>query len=116
MNDGDLCAIQDAVRRLGSRLRGNNVALDAHEQEPGAMANELSWCGVRRRLQALVQEVAEEIHTYPAPITACDAQFNRLLELRRLLPVELARLEVAAGDPAATVEAFIRASPCRAEL
>ena len=58
----------------------------------------------------------EEIRAYPAPIPACDAQFNHLLELRRLLPGELARLEAAACDPAASVEAFVCASPCRAEL
>jgi hypothetical protein len=80
------------------------------------MATELDWSAVRRRLLALVQEVAEEIRSYPAPIPACDAQFNRLLELRRLLPEELARLEAAARNPATTVEAFIRASPCCAEL
>ena len=80
------------------------------------MSSELDWSGVRERLQALMREVAEEIRTYPAPIPACDAQFNRLLELRRLLPEELARLDAAARDPAATVDAFIRASPCGAEL
>jgi hypothetical protein len=80
------------------------------------MSADLDWQGVRRRLLALMREVAEEIRTYPAPIPACDAQFNRLLELRRMLPEELARLEAAASDPAASVEAFVCASPCRAEL
>jgi hypothetical protein len=80
------------------------------------MATERDWSGVRSHLLALMRDVAEEIRTYPAPIPACDAQFNRLLELRRMLPEELARLEAAARDPAATVEAFVHASPCRAEL
>ena len=80
------------------------------------MSADLDWPGVRRRLLALMREVAEEIRAYPAPIPACDAQFNHLLELRRLLPGELARLEAAACDPAASVEAFVCASPCRAEL
>jgi hypothetical protein len=80
------------------------------------MSTELDWSGVRHRLQALMREVAEEIRTYPAPIPACDAQFNRLLELHRLLPEELARLDAAARDPSASVQAFIRASPCGGEL
>jgi hypothetical protein len=81
-----------------------------------SMITELDWPAVRHRLLALMREVAEEIRTYPAPIPACDAQFNHLLELRRVLPAELARLETATQDPAASVEAFVRASPCRAEL
>jgi|SoiMetStandDraft_5_1073268.scaffolds.fasta_scaffold417386_2 hypothetical protein len=76
------------------------------------MSTKLDWPGVRHRLQALMREVGEEISAYPRPITACDAQFNHLLELRRLLPAELARLDVAAADPSANVEDFIRASPC----
>jgi hypothetical protein len=80
------------------------------------MITELDWSGVRCRLQSLARQVAEEIRTYPAPITACDAQFNHLLELRRILPEELARVDAAARDPAASVEAFIEASPCSAEL
>jgi hypothetical protein len=81
-----------------------------------SMSTEQDWPGVRHRLLALLREVTEEIRTYPAPIPACDAQFNHLLELRRVLPEELARLEDAARDPAGSVEAFVRASPCRAEL
>ncbi len=80
------------------------------------MSADPDWSRVRHRLLALMREVAEEIRTYPAPIPACDAQFNHLLELRRLLPGELARLEAAACDPAASVEAFVCVSPCRAEL
>ena len=80
------------------------------------MSTELDWSGVRHRLQALMREVAEQIRTYPAPIPACDAQFNRLLELRRLLPEELARLDAAARDPFTSIEDFIGSSPCGAEL
>ena len=80
------------------------------------MSADPDWSRVGQRLLALMREVAEEIRTYPAPIPACDAQFNHLLELRRLLPGELARLEAAACDPAASVEAFVCVSPCRAEL
>jgi len=80
------------------------------------MSAEVDWAKLRRKLQSLTQEVGEEIRTSPAPIPACDAQFNHLLELRRLLPQELERLEAAARDPAAGVEGFIRSSPCGAQL
>jgi hypothetical protein len=74
------------------------------------------WDGLRQRLEALAASVAAEIRAYPQPITACDAQFNHLLELRRLVPQELQRLEAAAGDPAITLEDFIASSPCADDL
>jgi hypothetical protein len=80
------------------------------------MSTKLDWSDTRRRLLTLMREVGAEISAYPRPITACDAQFNHLLELRRMLPGEVARLEAAAADPSASVEAFIRGSPCRDAL
>ena len=80
------------------------------------MNTELEWHSLRLRLEALKETVAEEIRRYPPPIPACDAQFNRLLELRRLLPRELARLDIAANDKSITIEGFIRSSPCEAAL
>ena len=80
------------------------------------MSTREEWVRLRSRLRALAQHIGEEIRAYPAPIPACDAQFNHLLELRRLLPEELARLDAAACDPAASVEAFLRSSPLSAEL
>jgi hypothetical protein len=74
------------------------------------------WQSLRRTLEALATDVTAEIVAYPRPITACDAQFNHLLELRRLVPQEMQRLEAAADDPGFTVEEFIRASPCAAEI
>jgi hypothetical protein len=74
------------------------------------------WNSLRRRLEALAQSVAAEIQTYPRPITACDAQFNHLLELRRVMPFELERLDIAAADPRSRVEDFVRSSPCQAAL
>ena len=74
------------------------------------------WDSLRLGLEALAESVAAEIHAYPPPITACDAQFNHLLELRRLLPMELQRLEAAANDPTITIEDFIRSSPCGADV
>ena len=80
------------------------------------MNTELEWHSLRLRLEALKEAVAEEIRSYPPPIPACDAQFNRLLELRRLLPQELARLDLAANDQSITIEDFIRSLPCEATL
>ncbi len=39
-----------------------------------------------------MRRVREEIRTYPAPIPACDAQYNFLLEEREALTSELYRL------------------------
>lgn len=51
------------------------------------------------RLEKKRRQVAEEISSYPPPIPACDAQFNYLLEARRGIARELARLEdVRAGS------------------
>ena len=74
------------------------------------------WQSLRRDLEALASDVTAEIVAYPRPITACDAQFNHLLELRRLVPQELQRLEAAAGDPGFTIEEFLRTSACAAEI
>ena len=80
------------------------------------MNTQSEWRSLRLRLEALKETVAEELRSYPPPITACDDQFDRLLELRRLLPRELARLDLAANDKSITIEDFIRSSPCEAVL
>ena len=80
------------------------------------MTTSATWADLRAMLEALQQSVAEEIRTYPFPIPACDAQFNRLLELRRLLPDELARLDVASKDARTSIETFVGTSPCRDEI
>jgi hypothetical protein len=79
------------------------------------MSSGSEWDALRRSLQALTHSVAQEISAYPRPITACDAQFNHLLELRRALPAELARLD-AAVSAGTSVGDFVRASPCAAAL
>jgi hypothetical protein len=75
------------------------------------MSSDLEWRSLRLRLEALKETVAEEIRGYPPSITACDTHFNYLLELRRSLPRELARLDIATGDRSITIEDFIRNSP-----
>ena len=74
------------------------------------------WRAIRLGLEALMHSVGEEIHTYPRPITACDAQFNHLLELRRQIPALLEQLAAAEQDPIMTPAQFIATSPCATEL
>ena len=75
------------------------------------MTDHADWRDVRRHLEGLRDAVAAEIRSSPAPIPACDAQFNHLLERRRSLVQEIARLDEAhrAGDRA--LAEFVRASP-----
>ncbi|MBO0763143.1 MAG: hypothetical protein J2P50_00920 [Hyphomicrobiaceae bacterium] len=80
------------------------------------MSSTEDWTALRRQLQSLAREVGEEVRSYPGPIPACDAQFNHLLDLRRMLPHELERLDAAMSVPGAKIEAFIRSSPCREAL
>jgi hypothetical protein len=70
------------------------------------------WDALRRFLEEMKGAVAAEIQAYPRPIAGCDAQFNHLLERRRLLWEELSRLEAARGDRPTGVEEFLRSSTC----
>ena len=64
------------------------------------------WVALRRHLEGVSATVAAEIRGYPAPIPACDAQFNHLLEQRRLLSRELARLDAARKDGAGPAQSL----------
>jgi hypothetical protein len=77
-----------------------------------AMNHAVAWEAVRRHLEAEKDAVATEIHAYPRPIAGCDAQFNYLLDRRRLLQEELARLETACGDRTAIAADFLQRSAC----
>ena len=76
------------------------------------MNSAMQWEALRRSLEEMKGAVAAEIQAYPRPIAGCDAQFNHLLERRRLLWEELSRLEAARGDRSMGVEAFLRSSTC----
>ena len=76
------------------------------------MSNTVEWDALRRRLETEKDAVAAEIQAYPRPIAGCDAQFNHLLERRRLLWEELSRLEAARGDRTASVGDFLQGSTC----
>ena len=77
-----------------------------------AMNAQMDWQAVEVDLRRLKQGVAAEIRAYPAPIPACDAHYNHLLEQRRLLSAELARLDAVRAARDASVADFLAASPC----
>ena len=70
-----------------------------------------AWQAVKRDLEGRLYEISRQIRTYPAPIPACDAQFNPLMEQRRLLTRERARLLAVRGNGQVSVEEFLRRSP-----
>lgn len=80
------------------------------------MTEERKWRALRRRIEDLSLTTKAEIQAYPAPIPACDAQFNYLLERRRMLAGELARLDGAESRTTVSVDDFIHSSPLSDEL
>ena len=64
------------------------------------MIPDSDWEALRARLERMQETVAAEIRAYPAPIPACDAQYNHLLERRGALSEALARLDAARKDGA----------------
>ena len=54
---------------------------------------EEAWTSIEAFLNEKLCTIKEEIRHYPAPIPACDAQFNYLLEQRSHLPQEIARVQ-----------------------
>ena len=80
------------------------------------MAVRSDWDRLRLGMELLSNAVAEEILRYPAPIPACDAQFNHLLDEREALSSELARVRelMARGgdsqDASSVVDSFLNAS------
>ncbi len=54
------------------------------------------WQDIREQLAQQRQLVIDEIRHYPAPIPACDVQFNHLMQQRATITRELGRLDAAA--------------------
>ena len=84
---------------------------------------ELSWIvsayhNIRTDLENERRRVQQEIVTYPSPITACDQQFNYLLEERSRISQELTCLHEAfeegqqSDDPVKLLDEFVRSSGC----
>ena len=76
------------------------------------MNRNLDWQTIRQRLAAEKARVARAIADYPAPIPACDEQFNHLLERRRSLGEEINRADRLCRDENASIDDFVRSSPC----
>ncbi len=75
------------------------------------MTDDSEWDVLQVRLTRLREAVAAEIRAYPAPIPACDAQYNHLLERRTALAAALASLDAARETGAATAEVFLAETP-----
>ena len=77
---------------------------------------ESAWKEVESELEREHDRIYDAIRNYPPPITACDEQFDRLLEERDRISRELARLrEVSQAslthtDPAGLIDEFIRSA------
>ncbi len=65
---------------------------------------EIAWRTIRQYLDTQRLRIQHEITGYPAPIPACDACFNNLLQQRALICDELWRMERAAAESAASTE------------
>ncbi len=79
------------------------------------MTADSEWDALRSRLAQLRETVAAEIGAYPAPIPACDAQYNHLLDRRAALAAALAELDATRQSGAGTAAEFREATPVLAE-
>ncbi len=75
-----------------------------------------AWAMIHQHLQEEIRRVHDGIRNYPAPIPACDAQFNYLLEEREALSSELARVreymneDTDSEDARISIDAFLNFS------
>jgi len=83
-------------------------------------ALESLWKDVVAHLRKRKQALAEEIRSYPTPITRCDAQFNHLYEQQARLARELDRVAAAENAGCArrveTIAQFIASAPYSDEI
>ncbi len=97
-------------------------SIRARAEPPAAPAavTHPAWQAVRAQLEEEKRRVFAALRAYPPPITACDAQFNHLLEQRDALTQALARLDAlladgasgaAAAAPTAALEALLVGCP-----
>jgi len=79
------------------------------------MTVDSEWDALRARLVGLQEAVTAEIRAYPAPIPACDAQYNHLLERRAAFAEARARLDAAHESGTGTAEDVLAGTPLLAE-
>jgi hypothetical protein len=73
------------------------------------------WTELADQLDEARRSILAEIRSYPPPITACDQQFNYLLEQRDRITEDLGRLALLQGQnptAAAVLLDFIDTSEC----
>lgn len=71
-----------------------------------------AWMEVRTHLENLKKDIYNKIQSYPAPIPACDQQFNYLLEERTKVSLEIRKLnQVSHEDHIGPIQEFIKNSP-----
>ena len=99
--------------RCKYHLRCRNDCVPAPRPYNSGMKKLVDLDALRAALTARKAEVAAEIRHYPGPIPGCDAQFNRLLEVRRILARELQRLDTVQDIG---VEEFVGTSPSAEDL
>ncbi len=77
------------------------------------------WQAIEHHILTLRDPIVEAIRAYPPPITACDAQYNHLVEERTRISRELGRLQQARATqvtaPIEAVRDFIQSSPLVSE-
>jgi len=66
---------------------------------------ETIWTQIAQFLESRKHQIDEEIKHYPPPITACDRQFDYLLEQRRTVSLEIEQLQALRDDNPAQPEA-----------
>jgi hypothetical protein len=99
-------------------LRACVIQLQDFEREvkpPVTTKNaDFAWARIRQHLETEMHRVRDEIRNYPAPIPACDAQYNYLLEEREGLSSELARVRKFMNEDSEnaqnSVDAFLSVS------
>ncbi len=89
---------------------------DAMSRQTKLDLAESIWKKISAQLESEKNRIYEAIKNYPPPITACDEQFDYLLEQRETIFQELARVQEISDaslreeDPARLIEEFIRTS------
>ena len=77
-----------------------------------------AWQDIGIRLENRKRQIFETIRNYPPPITACDQQFDYLLEQQAGISRELGRMHdacqesLARNDAIEIIDEFIRSSNC----
>lgn len=105
---------QKRARREAAILRPDGAMSD--QVKPAKV--ESAWKEVESELEGEKDRIYAAIRSYPPPITACDEQFDQLLEQRERISRELKRMrEISRAsltheDPAGPIGEFIRSSTC----